>query len=39
MPAGSVKQSGGAMSPNGVVMDSNKHGGVKAGSDNSGGPQ
>lgn len=36
---GSVKQSGGAMSSNGVVVDSHKHGGVKAGSDTSGGPQ
>ncbi|RRZ88538.1 phage baseplate assembly protein V [Erwinia sp. 198] len=36
---GSVKQSGGEMSANGVVVDSHKHGGVKAGSDTSGGPQ
>ncbi|WP_414147571.1 hypothetical protein ACMGGR_18650 [Erwinia sp. BNK-24-b] len=36
---GSVKQSGGAMSSNGVVVDSHKHGSVKAGCDTSGGPQ
>lgn len=35
---GSLKQSGGELSSNGVVLDSHKHGGVRSGSDTSGGP-
>ncbi|MRS19819.1 phage baseplate assembly protein V [Enterobacteriaceae bacterium RIT692] len=36
---GAVTQGGGPMSSNGVVVDKHKHGGVKSGSDTSGGPQ
>lgn len=36
---GAVTQSGGAMSSNGVVVHTHKHGGVKSGTDTSGGPQ
>lgn len=36
---GDVTQSGGAMSSNGVVVDSHVHGRVKSGPDTSGGPQ
>ncbi|WP_312836740.1 phage baseplate assembly protein V [Pantoea sp.] len=36
---GAVTQGGGAMSSNGVVVDSHVHGRVKSGSDTSGGPQ
>lgn len=36
---GGVTQSGGTMSSNGVVVDAHKHGGVRSGSDTSGGPQ
>jgi phage baseplate assembly protein V len=36
---GAVTQGGGDMSSNGVVVDKHKHGGVKSGSDTSGGPQ
>lgn len=36
---GEVVQGGGDMSSNGVVVHTHKHGGVKAGSDTSGGPQ
>lgn len=36
---GAVTQSGGGMSSNGVVVHTHQHGGVKSGSDMSGGPQ
>jgi phage baseplate assembly protein V len=36
---GAVTQGGDDMSSNGVVVDKHKHGGVKSGSDTSGGPQ
>ncbi|WP_034911973.1 phage baseplate assembly protein V [Erwinia sp. 9145] len=36
---GSVTQTGGTLSSNGVVLDAHKHGGVKFGVDVSGGPQ
>jgi len=36
---GTVTQGGGGMSSNGVVVHTHKHGGVKSGSDMSGGPQ